>query len=50
MQSLRDCGVQEGQGYIVSPPLPHAKFAALIEARKPHGAATNAVNQAALVA
>jgi len=50
MQSLRDCGVQEGQGYIVSPPLPYAKFAALIEARRARAAAQTIVDGAALVA
>jgi c-di-GMP phosphodiesterase len=50
MQSLRDCGVQEGQGYIVSPPLPYAKFAALIEARQARAVAQNIVDAAARVA
>ena len=50
MQSLRDCGVQEGQGYIVSPPLPCAKFIALIEARQLRAAAQTIVDEAALVA
>jgi c-di-GMP phosphodiesterase len=50
MQSLRDCGVLEGQGYIVSPPLPHAKFVALIEARKVRADAQGIVDAAALVA
>ena len=50
MQSLRDCGVQEGQGYIVSPPLPYAKFIALIEARRARTVAQDIVDGAALVA
>ena len=30
MQALRTCGVEEGQGYPVSPPVPIAKFAELV--------------------
>jgi EAL domain-containing protein (putative c-di-GMP-specific phosphodiesterase class I) len=29
--ALLACGVEEGQGYIVSPPLPFAKFDQLVE-------------------
>ena len=29
--ALRACGVREGQGYLVSPPVPLAKFLALVE-------------------
>src|SRR5262249_43883132 len=50
MQSLRDCGVQEGQGYIVSPPLPCAKFLALMDARHARATAQSIVDGAALVA
>src|SRR5262249_370858 len=50
MQSLRDCGVLEGQGYIVSPPLPYAKFIELMEGRKARSTAKDNVDQAALVA
>jgi sensor c-di-GMP phosphodiesterase-like protein len=32
--ALRDCGVEQGQGYLVSPPVPVAKFIELIEARQ----------------
>jgi c-di-GMP phosphodiesterase len=31
MAALLACGVEEGQGYIVSPPLPFAKFDQLVE-------------------
>jgi c-di-GMP phosphodiesterase len=34
LRALRDCGVQQGQGYLVSPPVPAAKFFELIEARQ----------------
>lgn len=30
IDALRACGVREGQGYIVSPPLPFARFEALV--------------------
>jgi EAL domain-containing protein (putative c-di-GMP-specific phosphodiesterase class I) len=36
VQSLLACGVREGQGYIVSPPLPCARFIELIEIRRAH--------------
>jgi c-di-GMP phosphodiesterase len=29
--ALTECGVTEGQGYLVSPPLPASKFLALVE-------------------
>jgi sensor c-di-GMP phosphodiesterase-like protein len=50
MQSLLACGVQEGQGYIVSPPLPYAKFIELIDVRKACSTAKDNVDRAALVA
>jgi c-di-GMP phosphodiesterase len=31
--ALTECGVSEGQGYLVSPPLPASKFLAFVEAR-----------------
>ena len=34
VQSLLACGVQEGQGYVVSPPLPCARFVELLEIRR----------------
>ena len=33
-RALRDCGVEQGQGYLVSPPVPAAKFIEMIEARR----------------
>ena len=48
VQALIGCGVEEGQGYIVSPPLPFAKFDALLEMSRSRAAV--AVLQAALVA
>jgi sensor c-di-GMP phosphodiesterase-like protein len=50
VQALMTCGVEEGQGYIVSPPLPFAKFDALVEIRNATAAAEATVRQAALVA
>jgi sensor c-di-GMP phosphodiesterase-like protein len=35
VQALIACGVEEGQGYIVAPPLPFAKFDELLEVRRP---------------
>jgi len=31
LRALVSCGVEEGQGYLVSPPVPIAKFAELVE-------------------
>jgi sensor c-di-GMP phosphodiesterase-like protein len=50
MQSLLACGVQEGQGYIVSPPLPFAKFIELMEIRQAHSVVRSIVDEAAMVA
>jgi sensor c-di-GMP phosphodiesterase-like protein len=50
MASLLACGVQEGQGYIVSPPLPYAKFMELMEIRQARSALRGIVDDAALVA
>jgi len=50
VQALVNCGVEEGQGYIVSPPLPFAKFDELLKARESRALAETMVRQAALVA
>ena len=50
MQSLLACGVQEGQGYLVSPPLPPAKFMEFLEVRQARAAIQDIVEGAALVA
>lgn len=50
VQALIACGVEEGQGYIVSPPLPFAKFDELLETRRSKVIAEATVRQAALVA
>ncbi|HLZ06039.1 MAG TPA: EAL domain-containing protein [Bradyrhizobium sp.] len=50
MQSLLACGVEEGQGYIVSPPLPCAKFIELMQIRQARFTAKSIVDDAALVA
>lgn len=50
MQSLLACGVQEGQGYLVAPPLPTAKFIELLEIRQAQSAARHIIDEAALVA
>jgi sensor c-di-GMP phosphodiesterase-like protein len=50
VQALIACGVEEGQGYIVSPPLPFAKFDELLEVRRSKASAEAVVRQAALVA
>jgi sensor c-di-GMP phosphodiesterase-like protein len=50
VQALIACGVEEGQGYIVSPPLPLARFDELLEIRRSKASAEAAVRQAALVA
>jgi c-di-GMP phosphodiesterase len=34
VRALRNCGVQQGQGYLVSPPVPAVKFIELVEARQ----------------
>jgi len=47
LQALRRCGVEEGQGYLVSPPLPFAKFDDLVNTA---AAATAATREDALVA
>jgi sensor c-di-GMP phosphodiesterase-like protein len=50
MRSLLACGVEEGQGYIVSPPLPYAKFIELMEVRQARSTVQDIVDAAALVA
>jgi sensor c-di-GMP phosphodiesterase-like protein len=50
VQALIKCGVEEGQGYLVSPPLPFAKFDEFLEIRAARAAAEALVEQAALVA
>jgi EAL domain-containing protein (putative c-di-GMP-specific phosphodiesterase class I) len=50
VQALIACGVEEGQGYIVSPPLPFAKFDELLEIRRSRALAEATVLQASLVA
>jgi c-di-GMP phosphodiesterase len=50
VQALIACGVEEGQGYVVSPPLPFAKFDELLEIRRTKAFAESVVRQAALVA
>ena len=50
VQALIDCGVEEGQGYLVSPPLPFAKFDELLEIRRSKTFAEAAAQEAALVA
>ncbi len=50
VQALIACGVEEGQGYIISPPLPFAKFDELLEIRKSREFAEAIIRQAAMVA
>jgi EAL domain-containing protein (putative c-di-GMP-specific phosphodiesterase class I) len=50
IQALIACGVEEGQGYVVSPPVPFPNFSALLQARRSGARAKEAVGQAALVA
>ena len=49
VQALISCGVEEGQGYIISPPLPFGKFDELLEIRRSRAFAEAVVRQAALV-
>jgi sensor c-di-GMP phosphodiesterase-like protein len=50
MQALLACGVEEGQGYLVSPPLPFAKFDEFLERHQSRALAEDAVREAARVA
>ena len=47
VQTLIACGVEEGQGYFVSPPLPFAKFDELLEIRRAKALAEATVRAAA---
>lgn len=47
VRALISCGVEEGQGYLVAPPLPFKKFIALVEQR---GRATGTTPDVGLVA
>jgi EAL domain-containing protein (putative c-di-GMP-specific phosphodiesterase class I) len=50
IQALIACGVEEGQGYVVSPPLPFSNFSELLQNRRAKALAEASVRQAALVA
>jgi EAL domain-containing protein (putative c-di-GMP-specific phosphodiesterase class I) len=50
VEALIACGVEEGQGYIVSPPLPFAKFDELLHDHVVKAFAEAVVREAALVA
>jgi sensor c-di-GMP phosphodiesterase-like protein len=50
VQALIGCGVEEGQGYLISPPLPFGKFDELVEIRQSRAFAEATVRQAAQVA
>ena len=50
IQALIACGVEEGQGYVVSPPLPFSNFSELLQNRRANALAEGSVRQAALVA
>jgi len=50
VQALLACGVEEGQGYLISPPLPFAKFDELLEIRRSGAFAEATLRQPALVA
>jgi c-di-GMP phosphodiesterase len=49
LQALRACGVEEGQGYLVSPPVPAAKFTKLVEIQQTRSD-VRAILQTSLVA
>ena len=44
IQALIACGVEEGQGYIVSPPLPFPNFSELLESRRSQALAEASVS------
>jgi c-di-GMP phosphodiesterase len=50
IQALLACGVEEGQGYFVSPPLPLAKFEEFLDRHQSKALAEAAVREAARVA
>jgi c-di-GMP phosphodiesterase len=49
-QALLNCGVEHGQGYLVSPPLPFAKFEAFLVAQAAKAEADTVVKEASQVA
>ena len=50
VQALIACGVEEGQGYLVSPPLPFSKFDELVEISRAKALAEAIAQEATLVA
>jgi EAL domain-containing protein (putative c-di-GMP-specific phosphodiesterase class I) len=50
VDSLRACGVLEGQGYVVAAPLPFVKFDELLQMRQAQAEAKDIIEKAALVA
>jgi sensor c-di-GMP phosphodiesterase-like protein len=50
VQALIACGVEEGQGYLISPPLPFGKFDELVEIRRSRALTQAIVQEATLVA
>ncbi len=50
IQALVACGVEEGQGYIVSPPLPFAKFDELLDTRQARMDIEATLREASMVA
>jgi c-di-GMP phosphodiesterase len=50
VDALIACGVEEGQGYFVSPPLPFSKFDELMKTRSSSALGETTIEQAALVA
>ena len=50
LAALIACGIEQGQGYLVSPPLPFAEFDELLQVRSSMADAEAVVRQAALVA
>ena len=50
IRALIACGVEEGQGYVVSPPLPFPNFNELLQIRRSRALADEAVRQSTLVA
>jgi len=50
LRALLASGVAEGQGYLVAPPLPFAKFSELVESRRAAQSGAAVSNDAALVA
>jgi EAL domain-containing protein (putative c-di-GMP-specific phosphodiesterase class I) len=49
-QALLNCGVEHGQGYLVSPPLPFPKFEAFLVAQAAKAEADTVVKEASRVA